>query len=228
MYRTQCAVRLEGKLDREVFQKALQHVINRHGILRTIFHVLPGMEMPMQVVATHTEMCCPTISLEDLGEAEQAAQLAERFRAMQEEPFDLVQGPLCRAELVRLSVYKHILLLNLPALCADASALKHFIADLSQAYDLQGETLAEEPLQYADVSAWQDELLQEEDAELHREYWRKIDLSGLSLFRLPFERGDKGTCCGLEVKARGGFASQQCEIPVEETFQGQVEALTQR
>src|SRR5207248_6986666 len=31
-----------------------------------------------------------------------------------------------------------------------------------------------------------------------------------------------------EARARGGFAPQRCEIPVEETFQAQVQALTQR
>src|SRR5947207_5285069 len=109
VYRAVCAVQLEGQLDTKVLRQALQDVISRHAILRTIFHLVPGMEMPMQVVATHAEMYCPMISLEDLGEADQAAQLVERYRAMQEEPFDLVQGPLCRTELVRLSVYEHIL-----------------------------------------------------------------------------------------------------------------------
>jgi amino acid adenylation domain-containing protein len=228
VYRAVCAVQLEGQLDTKMLRQALQDVVSRHAILRTIFHLVPGMERPMQVVATHAEMYCPVISLEDLGEADQEAQLAERYRAMQEEPFDLAQGPLCRTELIRLCVYEHILLLSLSALCADASTLKYFVAELSQAYQLclRGEAMVEEPLQYVDVTAWQDELLQEEDAEIHREYWRKIDLSGLSTIRLPFERGDKGTCPSLE--ARGGFAPQRCEIVLEETFQVQVQALTQR
>src|SRR6185312_3721340 len=125
LYRALCAVRLEGKLDTGVFQQALQDVISRHANLRTIFHVVPGMEMPMQVVAARAEVSCPLICLEDLGEAEQAALLGERFAAAQQEPFDLEQGPLLRVELLRLSTQQHVLLLCLPALCADSATLKH-------------------------------------------------------------------------------------------------------
>src|SRR5438874_6930700 len=134
VYRAWCAVLLEGELDRDSLQKALQHVVCRHEILRTIFHVVPGMEVPMQVVTAFTQVSCPTISLENLSEPGQVALLNEYLAAAQEEPFDLVHGPLLRVMLLCLAAHKHVLLLSLPVLCADASTLTHLVAELSQAY----------------------------------------------------------------------------------------------
>src|SRR4051794_32332904 len=103
VYRAQCSLLLEGELDIGALQQALQQVVRQHAILRTVFHLVPGMEKPIQVVTSSAEVCCPLISLENLDGLEQAAELAERFRAMREEPFDLAQGPLFRVALVSLS-----------------------------------------------------------------------------------------------------------------------------
>ena len=48
-YRSCCAVRIDGKLDADVFKQALAHVINQHEILRTTFQLLPGMSVPVKV-----------------------------------------------------------------------------------------------------------------------------------------------------------------------------------
>ncbi|MFL5653190.1 MAG: amino acid adenylation domain-containing protein, partial [Ktedonobacteraceae bacterium] len=230
VYRAQCSLLLEGELDIGALQQALQQVVRQHAILRTVFHLVPGMEKPIQVVTSSAEVCCPLISLENLDGLEQAAELAERFRAMREEPFDLAQGPLFRVALVSLSASRHVLLLSLPALCADAATLKHLVVELSRAYagDLQGEMLAEEQLQYVDVSAWQDELLQEEGAEEQRAYWRKIDLAQLNSLQLPFTRVAMREHHDLEARCRGAFAPQRREVPVEGVLQTQVRVLTQR
>ncbi|HJT56882.1 MAG TPA: amino acid adenylation domain-containing protein, partial [Ktedonobacteraceae bacterium] len=230
LYRALCAVRLEGNLDRDVFEQAVRQVVERHALLRTTFQMVPGMEMPVQVVATHAEVCCPLRCLEDLEETEQAAKLAEHFAAARQKPFDLEYGPLLRVELLRLSAQEHILLLCLPALCADSATLKHLVAEVSQAYrcQLQEESLAEEPLQYVDVSAWQDELLQEDEAEEQRAYWRKIDLTQLASLRLPFtpvttrEHREPGT------RQREVFAPHWREVRMEETWQREAQSLAHR
>ena len=62
-YRAQCTILLEGELDRDRLQMAVQEVVSRHEILRTVFRFVPGMEVPVQVVVAHTEIPWPTINL---------------------------------------------------------------------------------------------------------------------------------------------------------------------
>ena len=50
-YRAQCAILLEGDLKTEALKEAVQKVVDRHEILRTTCHRLPGMKIPFQVVA---------------------------------------------------------------------------------------------------------------------------------------------------------------------------------
>ena len=52
---------------------------------------------------------------------------------------------------------------------------------------LAGETPDSEPLQYADLSEWQNESLQAEGAEPGIDYWRKQQLAGAELL-LPYEK----------------------------------------
>jgi hypothetical protein len=49
-YRACCAILLEGQLRREALNTALQNVVNRLEVLRTVFQRLPGMRTPLQVV----------------------------------------------------------------------------------------------------------------------------------------------------------------------------------
>ena len=46
----QCVVELNGDLQTEVLQEALRRVLEQHEILRTTFHTLRGMEVPLQVI----------------------------------------------------------------------------------------------------------------------------------------------------------------------------------
>ncbi|MBC1221789.1 condensation domain-containing protein, partial [Nostoc sp. UCD120] len=50
-YIAQCAVCIDGKFDVEILKKSLQNVVNQHEILRTSFRCLPGMTIPLQVIA---------------------------------------------------------------------------------------------------------------------------------------------------------------------------------
>ncbi|HLG62463.1 MAG TPA: amino acid adenylation domain-containing protein, partial [Ktedonosporobacter sp.] len=192
-YRAQCMMALEGDVVVPLLQQALLWIMQRHAVLRTTFQHASGMEIPLQIITNRAEPSFSVISLERLDSSQQDLQLDEQFAAMLQVPFNLTEGPVVHALLFRMSANVHTLLLCLPALCADSATLKHFITELHQAYTflLTGEDFPESPLQYADVSAWQNELLQDEDASESLAYWRATDLSLLAEQRLPFERATK-------------------------------------
>jgi len=48
--------------------------------------------------------------------------------------------------------------------------------------------LFDEPLQYVDIAAWQNELFAGEDAETGREYWRNQNISSFVTAKLPNEK----------------------------------------
>lgn len=49
-YRSDCAILIEGNIDLNNLELALQDVVNRYEILRTNFICLPGMTIPVQVI----------------------------------------------------------------------------------------------------------------------------------------------------------------------------------
>jgi len=67
--------------------------------------------------------------------------------------------------LVTLSPWKYLLIVSLPA--TDTAALKNLVDEISRSYAACAayEELDDEPLQYADLAEWQNELLAGEDTK---------------------------------------------------------------
>src|SRR6185503_14822 len=78
-----------------------------------------------------------------------------------------------------LASNKHLLSFSLPAFLADGPSLRNLMKDVGQAYKarIEGREVEEEPMQYADFSGWQNDLLESAEAEIGKLYWRKRDLS---------------------------------------------------
>jgi len=73
IYRVRGAILITGNLDREIFTRALQNVVNWEEILRTSFHCLPGMTLPLQAIASTGEVPISEHNLSDLSPEEQEA-----------------------------------------------------------------------------------------------------------------------------------------------------------
>ncbi len=191
-YRVQRAVLIEGKLEPEILKLALQNTVARCEVLRTVFHYLPGMATAIQVV---TEGGSPEIDEHDLtgmDPNEQEGIVAALFDEASGLPFNFEQGPLLHVSLVSLSESAHVLIISLPALCADATALENLVREIERCYSAfsLGEEVSGELIQYADLSEWQNDLLEAEDAKIGREYWFKQNLSAASGLKLPFTKQD--------------------------------------
>ncbi len=92
-----------------------------------------------------------------------------------------------RARLYTLSRDEHVLLLGLHAMYADAKGVSNLFRELARAYaDPAGLEAAEEIVQYADFSQVLNELLEGDETEAGRAYWRKKDFSNLPNLKLPF------------------------------------------
>ena len=189
VYRVQCAIQIEGNLDLDTLKIAVQDVSDRHEILRTTFKCLPGMNIPIQVINDSRTTWLPDCNFSGLNSQQQEAKVEEIFNQVSCLHFDLGKEPLLYLSLVTLSPHNYLLIVNLPALIADTVSLKNLVHEISHSYAacLQGEKLDDEPLQYADLAEWQNELLEGEETEVEREYWRKQNISPLLNLTLPLE-----------------------------------------
>lgn len=187
-YRTQCVIRLEGQLNAELLKVALEKVVNRHEILRTSFQRQPGIKFPIQVIDENSIIFWQDIDFIGLSTEEQLAKIEAFFEAEKHFVFNLQSAQL-RLFLLKLSANQHILLINLPSLYADSWSLKNLVQEISNAYAacLEGKELADEPVQYIQFSEWQNELLEVEDAEVGKDFWKQ-NFWGLPSLTLPFER----------------------------------------
>jgi len=188
-YRAQCAVLIEGNLNTDTLEAAIQKVVERHEILRTNFQDLPGMNLPLQVIADNSLLAIRHHNIRDLSPEEQEAKIEVLFQEASQLAFDFECGSVLDVSLVSLSPDKHLLLACLPAMNADLVTLRNLVGETSRFYaaSLHNQELIDEPLQYVDIAEWQNELFEGEEAELGKEYWRTKDLSCLAKWKLPQE-----------------------------------------
>src|SRR5213595_3580050 len=76
-----CEVLLAGRLDVDRLRTALQAVVARHEILRTVFHRQAGVKIPFQVIADKLDADWRVEDLSDVEASERAGALDELWRS---------------------------------------------------------------------------------------------------------------------------------------------------
>ncbi|HXM48657.1 MAG TPA: amino acid adenylation domain-containing protein, partial [Pyrinomonadaceae bacterium] len=216
-YGVQCEVLVEGRLDKTILKIAIEQVIDRHEILRTNFRRLSAMDFPLQVIAdTSPAWQFEEHDLRHLTQEEQSAQAEAIWEEATRLAFTLEEGPLMKAWLVTLMSERHVLLLKLSVMYADAASLDNFVRDLSLCYQfsLQGGSLNDGPVQYADAAQVHNELLRGEETSAGRKYWSAQDLGSVRTLRLPYEV-DPGT----------GFRPRSLNVVLGRKVEREIEAL---
>jgi amino acid adenylation domain-containing protein len=202
----QVAILLEGALDQQRLHRALMQVFQRHEILRTIFQRNAGMKFPFQVVDGSAAFSCLRSNLGTLNPADERARVEDDLDA--QAAGDLLAEASLSAALIDAGENRHFLLFTLPALCADSATLGNLVRELRESYgDVEQD--AADPLQYADYSEWQNELLQKVDEEsaAAKAFWKKHDLSSIPPLALPFEG---------KPKAGAAFLPESVTVPLDQ------------
>jgi hypothetical protein len=181
-YETQLVVQLDGELDSQVLYDALCTSVNRYEVLRTTFRTRRAVRFPLQVVNEHVVPTWRTMALSDAAHVDELTQQEART------PFDFENGPLVRALFLSLDARHHFLILTMPALIADTGTLKRLFNELCD-----GIQVTDTGLSYVQYAAWQQDLLEEEDAEEGRQYWRSQKLASHYTQTLPELRLDSAS-----------------------------------
>ncbi|MFG3056981.1 amino acid adenylation domain-containing protein, partial [Kitasatospora sp. NPDC048239] len=190
-YNIPTALRLTGALDREALRAALHDVIERHEVLRTVFPSTADGQ-------PHQDILEPTAVTLDLPVTEVTeAGLEQALADAAGHTFNLSGDIPLRAELFTTGPQQQVLLLIVHHIAGDGWSMGPLARDVSTAYAarLAGHAPTWEPLpvQYADYTLWQQDLLGEDtdpESVLSEQlaHWREA-LAGLpEELRLPTDR----------------------------------------
>ena len=186
-YNVPAALRLSGSLHVRALEQSLAEIVRRHEVLRSVFPKVEGK--PLQAIFGELQ---PVLSITDLSGLPEVERESEALRLASEEicrPFDLSQGPLIRASLLRLGETEHVLTLTMHHIVSDGWSVGIFVRELVTLYDAFSRgadfSLEELPIQYVDFASWQREWLQGDVLEKQLSYW-KPQLGGrLPVLQLP-------------------------------------------
>ncbi|MEL5306740.1 amino acid adenylation domain-containing protein [Serratia nevei] len=187
-YHIPLALSLRGELDLPAWRQSLDALYARHEALRSRFvtvegqpqaHILPADALPLTVHDLRGRQDAQS----------QARQLAQRLT---EAPFDLTQGPLVRAALIRLADEEHLFLLTCHHIISDGWSTGILLRELGALYGAlrrgDADPLPPLPLQYPDYAAWQRRYLTPERLAAQAQYWRETLSDAPALLTLPTDR----------------------------------------
>ncbi len=180
-YNESSTLRLNGVLDVEALRRALRRLVERHESLRTTFSAngetqiitaVSEISLPLEVCATEVD------ASETLDRAVQCS-------------FDLVQGPLFRATLVRTSAETHLLALVVHHIVCDGWSLGIMMRELGELYSAEvahrDPKLAAAPL-FSDYALKQAAMRETPAFAAAEAYWKQQFADAVPVLDLPTDR----------------------------------------
>jgi amino acid adenylation domain-containing protein len=194
------ALRLHGALDCAALQAALDAIVVRHEILRTV--ILTENGEPRQDIrsAQSSRFVLRHLDLSALARDasftadRREAELQRQIEAEIEAPFDLTTGPLIRGLLIASTPDEHVLVIVMHHIVSDGWSIGILIRELITFYGASCQSLPLEqilpalPVQYADYAHWQRRWLTGPTLQNQLDYWQQA-LAGIPLLlELPTDR----------------------------------------
>ncbi|MCP4701127.1 MAG: hypothetical protein GY862_30375, partial [Gammaproteobacteria bacterium] len=189
-YNIPMSLRFSGTLATDILQRSLRDIVRCYENLRTVFPSTDGN--PLQRIAAELDLPLPVTDLQKLSGNQQAAEVRRLALQEAEHRFDLAEGPLLRAGLLRLNAQEHILLLTMHHIISDSWSMGVFMRELGALYEAyeadKPSPLPDLSIQYASFAHWQRQWLSGEKLEKQLDYWKKQLAGASALLELPTDR----------------------------------------
>jgi len=172
---------LKGKFCSISFHKAVESVINRHEVLRTVFKENNQGELRQWIIAQEDiAVDLKYIDFKDEIDPEEKASLYISEDVVQ--CFDLQKGPLIKFRIFKITENHHILYYKIHHIICDEVSkgiLKRDILEYYKSYENIDESvvLPELVIQYKDYAGWKISKLENNEYSQHKHFWLK-ELSG--------------------------------------------------
>ncbi|WEZ21971.1 plipastatin non-ribosomal peptide synthetase PpsC [Bacillus subtilis] len=173
-YNMPAVLELEGKLNPERMDRAFKELIKRHESLRTSFEQDAGGD-PVQRIHDEAPFTLQTTVLGARTEQEAAAAFIK--------PFDLSQAPLFRAQIVKVSDERHLLLVDIHHIISDGVSVNILIREFGELYN--NRKLPALRIQYKDYAVWQEGFKTGDAYTTQEAYWLKQLEGELPVLDLP-------------------------------------------
>ncbi|MDQ3256677.1 MAG: aminotransferase class III-fold pyridoxal phosphate-dependent enzyme, partial [Acidobacteriota bacterium] len=180
-------VKIHGALDVEAMRRAIQTIINRHDALRTTFN----SSGDHQQASPHLLIEVPLADVSTLRGDERATELEKIHEREAHQPFDLINGPLVRACLVKLEKEAYFLILMVHHIVCDGWSFAVLLQELSELYSSKCKGLPHQlskPMQFSEYATWQAEQQQTPEVTAAESYWLGQLADSLPLLELPTDR----------------------------------------
>jgi len=189
-YNVATAMRIRGPLNSVALAEALDTLIMRHESLRTVFPVVE--DEPMQFILENPVNALSIVELDHAVAQDLKNEGRHLLRREAEQPFDLAEGPLFKATLVRLNSIDHVFLINLHHIVSDGWSMAIIFRDLGRLYDAycqnRPSTLPELKVQYADYAVWQKKYLNAQRLEALVSFWKSYLAGAPLILELPTDK----------------------------------------
>ena len=181
---------LNGALDLDALQGALDRLVERHESLRTVFCEIDGVAL--QVIRPQQPVPIARLDLSALPAHERAERQRELVDADARRTFDLTGELPLRVTLVRLGERQHLLLFNAHHIVSDGWSEVILVKEFAELYRALASctepALAPLSMQYADFAAWQRNWLVGPLLEQELDFWR-ARLAGMrAVHSLPLDK----------------------------------------
>lgn len=197
-YNMPVALEVVGDLDEKAASLAIQAVIDRHEVLRTVFY--DSGDGVLQHIVEDPQFTLQQINLSHLSGQAQRDQLERLLLNDAQQIFDLSRDLMVRVSSILLSEgsenapQKSVLMFNMHHIASDGWSMEILTKEFVTHYQgiVSGASVSMAPLeiQYADFAVWQRNFLQGDVLEAQSAYWQE-QLEGIpSEHSLPldFER----------------------------------------
>ncbi len=176
-YHIRVTLQLDGALNLDALQKAIQQLIARHEALRT-------------VIRSEGQVILPQLTINvPLVDCSQDADSAEQW--LQQElstPFNLSEGPLFRATVLKFAEQQHRLVFNAHHIVVDGMSINVIARDTAALYSALVQNQAvnlPEPAQFRAQNQSLTEQLNTENMRKHEQYWLEQFAGTLPTLTLP-------------------------------------------
>ncbi|MDX1935261.1 MAG: amino acid adenylation domain-containing protein [Capsulimonadales bacterium] len=186
-YNESVSVTLRGTMDIEAMRQAIHGLIERHDALRSTF----TDDGEFQKFRRELKIEIPVIDLSDLTPGGRAERIEECIAQDAATPFDLLNGPVFRAMLLRESATEHTVVLTAHHIVCDGFAFGVLLTELGALYsEAVGGDPADFPpaMQFAEYALLQEQDRSGEEVAAAAAYWKGVYAEPVPDLELPTDR----------------------------------------
>ncbi|MCC5869622.1 MAG: amino acid adenylation domain-containing protein [Gammaproteobacteria bacterium] len=174
-YNISQVLRLRGDLDKTALSEALDALVTRHEVLRSTFAADERGVMP--AIDTDAGVTLEVIDIGGQGSHSSVNAARHALTELSNQPFDLGNGPVFRAALLRLAACDHLLALMVHHIAGDQWSFDVMLRDLACMYNAirRGDQRTDAPraASFSAYAAWHRQWFSDEIKQQQLAYWRE-------------------------------------------------------